>query len=102
MFFLSNKGKVSGRFEASYDTRVTQQLVVQTRFETELSAQRDQAFGVDRGINDVEIGVRIRRECAPYLGVTYRKSFAATGERVRREGGVPSAVEVSADARTWF
>jgi copper resistance protein B len=44
----------------------------------------------------------ICREFAPYVGVTYRHRFAATADRVRREGGIPSAVEVSAGVRAWF
>jgi copper resistance protein B len=106
MLFLSNKGKLSGRFAASYDTRLTQRMIVQTRVETELAAQRDEEFGIDRGVNDIDVGIRvrheIRREFAPYVGVTYRHRFAATADRVRREGGIPSAVEVSAGVRTWF
>ena len=104
--FVSHKGKLSARVAATYDTRITQRLVLQGRGETELAAQRDEEFGVDRGVDDVEVGIRmrheIRREFAPYVGVSYRRSFAATGDRVRREGGIPSAVEVSAGVRTWF
>jgi copper resistance protein B len=104
--FLSNKGKVSGRFTASLDWYQTQRLVLQPRFETEIAAQQDEEFGVERGISDAEVGLRlryeIRREYAPYIGVSYRQSFGATRERVRREGGNPNEVQFVFGVRTWF
>ena len=104
--FLSHKGKVSGRFTASVDLYQTQRLVLQPRFETEIAAQQDEEFGVERGISDAEVGLRlryeIRREYAPYVGVSYRQSFGATRERVRREGGNPNEVQFVFGVRTWF
>ena len=104
--FLSNRGKVSGRFTASLDLFQTQRLVLQPRFETEFAAQRDAEFGVERGINDAELGVRlryeIRREAAPYVGVSFRQSFGATRARVLREGGDPNELQFVIGVRTWF
>ena len=104
-FFLSNKGKVSGRFTASLDLYKTQRLVLQPRFETEFAAQRDYAFGVERGLNDIEIGLRlryeIRREFAPYLGVSYRQSLGATRSRAIREGGASNEIQIVVGVRTW-
>jgi len=103
--FLSNKGKVSGRFTGTWDLYQTQRWIWQPRLETEFAAQRDAGFGVERGLNDVEIGVRlryeIRREFAPYFGVTYSRSFGATRERIRREGGDPGEVLFSVGVRMW-
>ena len=104
--FVSNKGKVSGRFTASVDLYQTQRLVLQPRFETEIAAQQDEEFGVERGISDAEVGFRlryeIRREYAPYFGVSYRQSFGSTRERVRREGGNPNEVQFVFGVRAWF
>lgn len=104
--FLNNKGKLSGRLTASYDTLITQRLIVQTRFETEMAAQRDAAFGVESGLNDAELGVRlryeVRRELAPYVGLSYRRSFGATRDRVLREGGNPNEPQAVLGLRTWF
>jgi copper resistance protein B len=104
-FSVSNKGKTSVRFSGTYDTLLTQRLILQPRFETEIAFQRDSEFGVVRGVNDVEIGLRlryeIRRELAPYFGVTFRQSFDATAQRVQREGGVPNALEFVIGLRMW-
>jgi len=104
--FLSNKGNVSARFTASIDFLLTQRLVLQPRFETELAVQRDEEFGVDPGVNDLEGGLRLRyeiwRELAPYVGVAYRASLGATRDRVAREGGVPNTFLFAAGVRVWF
>lgn len=103
--FLSNKGKVMGRFTGSLDLYRTQRVILQPRLETEFAVQRDAEFGLERGLNDVELGVRvryeIRREVAPYLGVAYRQSFGATRERVLRERGAPNELQVAAGVRVW-
>jgi copper resistance protein B len=104
-FFISNKGKTSVRFTGTYETLLTQRLILQPRFETEIAFQRDSEFGVARGVNDVEVGLRlryeIRRELAPYFGVTFRQSFDVTAQRVLREGGVPNALEFVIGLRMW-
>ena len=106
MLFLSNKLKVSGRFTAFIDLFQTQRLVLQPRIETEFSFQRDDEFGVDPGINNLEGGVRLRyellRELAPYLGAGYRISLGATRDRVVREGGNPGTFIFAGGLRTWF
>lgn len=104
--FLSNKGYLSGRFTASVDLYQTQRLVLQPRFETELALQRDEEFGVEPGIADAEIGVRvryeIRREVAPYLGLSYRQSLGATRDRLVREGGNPNQLQLVGGVRIWM
>lgn len=104
--FLSNKGKVSGRLTASHDTLFSQRLILQSRFETEVAAQRDAEFGVESGINDAELGMRlryeVRRELAPYVGLSYRRSLGAARDRVRREGGQPNELQAVVGLRTWF
>lgn len=103
--FLSTTGKVSGRATASYDLLATQRLILQPRAETEFAFQEDRSFGVNRGFNDVEVGLRIRyevrREFAPYFGVSWRRSFDLTAARVQREGGLSSQVEFVFGVRAW-
>jgi copper resistance protein B len=106
VLFLSNKGKISARLTASNDLLVTQRTILQARVETEVAAQSDETFGVRRGFDDLEAGLRLRhefsREFAPYIGVSYRRAFGITAERVQREGGIANAVQLAAGVRTWF
>ncbi len=103
--FLSSKGHVSGRFTASFEMLQTQRLIFQARVETEFALQRDDAFGVERGISDVELGLRlryeIRREFAPYLGVSYLQNLGATRARVVSEGGAPNQLQLVVGLRIW-
>lgn len=103
--FLSNKGKVSMRFKASHEWQLTQRLVLQPRVETEIAFQKDESFGVDRGVNDAEAGLRlryeIRREVAPYAGISFRQSFGAAKDRVLREGGIPNQLQFVFGLRFW-
>jgi copper resistance protein B len=104
--FISNKGQVSVRLTASYDVLLSQRLVLQPRLEINGAFQKDEAIGIAAGLNDVELGGRlryeIRRECAPYIGVTWKESIGATHRLTTREGGDPSHLAFVAGVRLWF
>lgn len=80
--FLSHNGQVSARLTATYDILLSQRLILQPRLETNVAVQKDEEIGIGAGLNDAEIGVRLRfetrREFAPYIGVTWKESFGAT------------------------
>ena len=104
--FVSHKGQVSGRFTATYDVLLAQRLILQPRIETNVAVQRDEAIGVGTGWNDAELGARlryeIRREFAPYVGLTWKESFGATHRLTVRDGGDASHFVVVAGVRAWF
>jgi copper resistance protein B len=103
--FVDPKGKVSGRVTYSRDYLMTQRLILQPRFETNLAIQKVERFGVGRGLNDIELGFRlryeIRREFAPYIGFAYARSFFGAADFVRRAGGDPGQFRVVAGIRMW-
>ena len=70
--FVSHKGEVSARLEAAYTVLVTQRLMAEPEIEINVSLQNVPQFGLGRGVNDFEAGIRIRyeirREFAPYVG----------------------------------
>lgn len=104
--FLSQKGQISGRLTATYDVLLSQRLILQPRLETNVAVQRDEEIGIGAGWNDAELGVRlryeIRRELAPYVGLTWKESFGATHRLTTDEGGDPAHFVVVAGARVWF
>ena len=104
--FVSHKGQVSARLTASLDLLLSQRLILQPRLETNLAVQDDEEIGIAAGWNDAELGVRvryeIRREFAPYIGLTWKESFGATHRLTTREGGDPSHFVVVVGARTFF
>ncbi len=57
-------------------------------------------------MNNLEFGVRlryeIRREFAPYVGVSLERSFGETATLVREDEGNPSQIRFVAGVRAWF
>lgn len=104
--FISQHGDVSARFVGSRDFLLTQRLILQPRFETHAAIQKVEKFSTGRGLNNIELGLRlryeIRREIAPYIGVSYDKSFFGTADRVQQEGGNTSQIRFVAGIRLWF
>ncbi len=103
--FIDPKGNISGRFTASRDYLITQKLILQPRFETNLAIQKVERFKTGRGLNDIELGLRLRyafrREFAPYIGISYERSFFETADLVRQDGGSPSRLRFVVGVRMW-
>jgi copper resistance protein B len=104
--FIDQNGAVSARLSLTKDMLVTQRLILQTRFETNAAVQRVEEFTTGSGLNNLEFGVRlryeIRREFAPYVGISLDKSFGDTATLVRQEGGDPSQIRFVVGVRAWF
>jgi copper resistance protein B len=85
---------------------LTQRLILQPRCETNAAVQMVERFGVGRGLNNIELGLRlrygIRREIAPYIGVSFARSLFGTADLVRQEWGDSSQVGVVAGIRLWW
>ena len=105
--FVSNRGEVSARVEIEYDLRVTQRLVAQPRFETNVAFQRVRELGIGRGLNDAELALRIRyelrREFAPYAGIVWTSKFgeAADFARAERVGNSTRNLAFVVGVRFW-
>ncbi|EJL37938.1 hypothetical protein involved in copper resistance [Caulobacter sp. AP07] len=104
--FLSDKGDLSGRLEGSYDQRITQRLILQPRAELNLAASNDASTGVGSGLSNVELGLRlryeIRREFAPYVGVTHERKFGKTADYARAAGEGVEDTRLVLGVRAWF
>lgn len=104
--FLSDKGDVLARVGASYDQLITQRLVIQPKVELNLAAQDVPAAGLGAGLTDVELGLRlryeIRREFAPYVGVTYTRKVGATADTARSAGERAGETAFVVGIRAWF
>lgn len=104
--FVSNKGEVRARLEASYDQRITQTLILQPRIEANVALQNIRVIGVGSGLTDFEAGLRLRyeikQELAPYLGIVWHKQTGATARFSRIAGEDPETVSVVAGIRFWF
>jgi copper resistance protein B len=104
--FLSNKGEVLGRVEGYYDQRLTQRLILQPRIELNLAAQDVPETRIGSGLSNAELGLRlryeIRREFAPYIGVSYDRKVGQTADYARADGKGVKATSFVIGVRTWF
>lgn len=104
--YLSDKGDLSAQLEAEYDLLLSQRAILQPRFETIIAAQSDEAKGVGSGINDIELGLRLRyefsRKFAPYVGVEWERKFGETADFAQDEGEDRSATSFVTGIRFWF
>lgn len=104
--FISHNGALSARFTVTKNYFLTQRLVFQPRFETHAAIQKVERFTTGRGLNNIELGFRlryeIRREFAPYIGLSIDRSFSGTADLVRQEGGDTRQVRFAVGVRLWL
>lgn len=76
------------------------------RFEVNASATDASPFGVQRGFNDVELGLRLRyeitREFAPYVGVSWVRRLGDTADLARARGEKETDTALAVGLRFWF
>ena len=104
--FLSQDGDLSARLEAEYQLLITQRLVASPEIALNAAVQSVPDWGVGSGLNDAELGLRlryeIRREFAPYVGYAWTRRFGETADLGRLEGGAVSEGGFVAGLRMWF
>jgi copper resistance protein B len=104
--YLSEDGDISAGFEAEYDLLLSQRLILQPRFETRIALQEVEKYGVGQGINDIELGARlryeIRRKFAPYIGISWSRKLGETADLAQDEGEDTGVVSFVAGLKIWF
>ncbi|CCM96089.1 Copper resistance protein B [Klebsiella pneumoniae subsp. pneumoniae ST512-K30BO] len=104
--FVSNGGKAALRLGGEYDVLLTNRLILQPSYEVNFYSQDDESRGRGRGLTDTELGLRlryeIRREFAPYIGVSWNQLYGKTSDMAKREGEKDHQVVFLAGARIWF
>jgi len=103
---VSEDGDVSATLEAEYDLLLTQRMILQPRFSTAIAAREVPEFGVGEGFNRVGVGLRLRyeikREFAPYVGISWRQLLGDTADMATDEGEDKTRSAVVAGIRMWF
>jgi copper resistance protein B len=105
-FFVSEDGDWSFRGEFEYELLLTQRLILQPRLEFNLSANDVPEYGLGQGLNDTEMGLRLRyefkREFAPYLGVRWEQLYGETKDIAQRAGENTSNTSFVIGVRAWY
>lgn len=104
--FLSDEGDLTGRLEGEFDLQMTQRVILQPRFELNVSAQDIPELGTGSGITSAEAGFRlryeIRRELAPYVGVGWERKLGDTADFARTAGEDPGGWQLVLGIRAWY
>ena len=104
--FLSQSGQIYFNATAARDFYLSQRMVLQPRIETNLALNRDRRFGSEAGLQDLDLSLRlryeIRREFAPYIGVSGRWLFGGTASAARSRGDETSGLRFIFGLRFWF
>lgn len=104
--FLSDKGDVLARLGAYYDQRITQRWILQPSAELNFAAQDMPEQEIGSGLSTAEMGLRLRyeiaREFAPYIGVTWERSFGDTARLARISRDDADSTSLVIGVRAWF
>ena len=105
-FYFSNRGRLAGRVEGSYDLMITQRLIAQPQFEINIYSKSDPSRGIGSGLSDLDTGLRIRyeisRKFAPYLGFAYTQDFGETATFALNNHETVHNPRFIFGARVWY
>ncbi|NKF26471.1 copper resistance protein B [Pseudomonas sp. BGM005] len=104
--FLGENGQSAVRLEGDYDILLTNRLILQPTAELNVYGKNDPQRGIGSGLSNTEAGLRlryeIRREFAPYIGVTWNRTYGHTADYSRDEGEDRSEARLVLGVRLWF
>jgi copper resistance protein B len=104
--YIGEGGRTHARFEAEYDLLLTNRFIAQPLFEVEFYGRPDVERHIGKGLSSTELGVRfryeVRRELAPYVGVTWNRVYGGTRDLAKSTGKDVSSTRVTVGLRAWF
>ena len=104
--YLGSSGQTAARVEASYDTLLSNRLILQWHAEAQLHGKDDEERGVGAGLGTFEAGLRLRyevtRQFAPYIGLSWERAFGGTADFRRDHAEPVGDTRVVAGVRVWF
>jgi copper resistance protein B len=104
--YIGENGQTAARFEGDYDILLTNRLILQPTAEANLYGKNDPQRGIGSGLANTEVGLRLRyeivREFAPYIGVTWNRSYGKTADLAEDEGQKTNEARFVAGIRMWF
>ncbi len=104
--FISNKGDIFARLEVEYEILLTQRLILQPRTELNFALQNVEELQTGAGLSSSDIGLRLRyevkRQFAPYIGLSWRQAYGNTADYLRTDGNNSSDISFLAGVRLWY
>ena len=104
--YVGSGGRTQFRFETEYELLLTNRLMVQPVGELAIYGKDDPERGIAAGFSSMELGLRlryeIRRELAPYVGITWDRALFGTADLARAAGEEPGRARLAFGVRAWF
>ena len=105
-FFIGENGRTALRFDFEREFMFTQKLILTPEIEANFYGKDDREIGIGSGLSDMEIRLRlryeIRREFAPYIGVTYAKKYGDTADFARIAGNNDTSTWITLGIKIWL
>ncbi|RUM33077.1 MAG: copper resistance protein B [Desulfobulbus sp.] len=104
--FIGESGQTAARLQAEYEIMFTRKLILVPDVEVNFHGRDDEELGIGSGLSDIEAGLRlryeIRREFAPYVGITWKHLYGDTADFAEAEGEDRDDVRFVIGLRAWF
>lgn len=98
---VNSDGNIGLRLDTEYEALFTQKLILTPSLEADFYTKDDPQMNIGSGLSSVEAGLRLRyefvREFAPYIGVTWEKTFGNT-----RDYNPVDETNLLVGVRFWF
>lgn len=98
---VNEDGNVGVRLDVEYEALLTQKLILTPSLEADFYTKDDPEMYLGSGFSSIEAGLRLRyefiREVAPYIGVTWEKTFGNT-----HDYNPIDETSLMAGVRFWF
>jgi copper resistance protein B len=104
--YMGESWRTLFRLETEYELLLTNRLILQPRLEFDIYGKSDPERGIGAGLSSGEAGLRLRyelrREFAPYVGVTWDRSFFGTADLAQASGEDTDGAKLALGRRVWF
>ena len=104
--YVGASGRTEARFEVEYELLFTNRLVLQPLLEVHVAGMSDPERRVGAGLRTTEAGLRLRyefrREIAPYVGVTWNRTYGETADFAEAAGEDTEGARLVTGVRIWF
>lgn len=99
-------GEFAGRVQVAYELLFTQRVILEPELELNVQNRSDRLRGMGTGLTNAEFGLRlryeIRRQFAPYIGVTWSRKFGSTATLARESGDDRKTLQAVIGLRVWY
>lgn len=104
--YVGEGGQTAARIAGEYDILITNRLILQPTAEVNFYGKNDPSRAVGAGLADAEIGLRLRyelrREFAPYIGLSWTRLYGNTADFAQEEGVAVEDTRLVIGIRAWY